>query len=80
MRASHLIILALALSGTGTTKAADRDPQPERKDAAESVGEGNAARWLEYYRRERGESWESKRECEDKSLPGDPGTPAPPAR
>jgi hypothetical protein len=32
------------------------NPQP-RKDAAEAVGEGNAARWLEYYRRERGEAW-----------------------
>jgi hypothetical protein len=26
-------------------------------DAAEQVGEGNAARWLEYYRRDRGQNW-----------------------
>jgi hypothetical protein len=32
-----------------------------KKDAAEAVGEGNAARWLDYYRRERGEQWESKK-------------------
>lgn len=32
-------------------------PQAERKDAAQAVGEGNAARWLEYYRRERGQDW-----------------------
>jgi hypothetical protein len=31
-----------------------------KKDAAESVGEGNAARWLEYYRRERGQHWDRK--------------------
>jgi hypothetical protein len=28
-----------------------------RKEAAEEVSEGNAARWLEYYRRERGHNW-----------------------
>ena len=31
-----------------------------KKDAAEEVGEGNAARWLEYYRRERGQQWDPK--------------------
>jgi hypothetical protein len=38
--------------------AAETDP-PElpRKDAAEAVGEGNTARWLDYYRRERGQGW-----------------------
>ena len=38
--------------------SAEKDPpEPPRKDAAEAVGEGNTARWLDYYRRERGEGW-----------------------
>ena len=32
-------------------------PELPRKDAAEAVGEGNTARWLDYYRRERGQGW-----------------------
>jgi hypothetical protein len=36
---------------------AEKEPSESRKDAAEAVGEGNAARWLDYYRRERGENW-----------------------
>jgi hypothetical protein len=38
--------------------SAEKDPpEPPRKDAAEAVGEGNAAHWLDYYRRERGQTW-----------------------
>jgi hypothetical protein len=38
--------------------SAEKDPpEPPRKDAAKAVGEGNTARWLDYYRRERGQSW-----------------------
>jgi hypothetical protein len=36
------------------------------KDAAQAVGEGNAARWLDYYRRERGQEWKLRDEIAGK--------------
>src|SRR4051794_30104076 len=44
-----------------------------KKDAAETVGEGNASRWLDFYRRERGEHWDSNPHTE---APGSPPSPA----
>jgi len=50
--------LAFALNALPSYAAgAEKEPSESRKDAAEAVGEGNAARWLDYYRRERGENW-----------------------
>jgi hypothetical protein len=57
--------LCLALSAA----AAD---EPPRKDAAESVGEGNASRWLDYYRRERGDNWDAKPAGESPAPPAQP--------
>jgi hypothetical protein len=57
--------------GAGLTAIAE-DP---KKDAAEAVGEGNASRWLDFYRRERGQQWESKPGNEAKDKPADPVAP-----
>ncbi len=46
--------------------------EPPKKDAAESVGEGNASRWLEYYRRERGDNWDAKPAGEPSVPPAPP--------
>ena len=56
--ARQLLIASFSalLLGAGLTVVAD-DP---KQDAAEAVGEGNASRWLDFYRRERGQQWESK--------------------
>ena len=54
--AMRFAALAASSALIAMTAGAAEETQP-RKDAAESVGEGNAARWLEYYRRERGEAW-----------------------
>lgn len=43
-----------------------------KKDAAESVGEGNASRWLEYYRRERGDNWDAKQAGESSTPAAQP--------
>jgi hypothetical protein len=61
-----------------------------RKDAAESVGEGNAARWLEYYRHERGQQWDANAPPRDVRAPAEisresrsppePGVPPQPAK
>ena len=59
------------LLGAGITAVAD-DP---KKDAAEEVGEGNASRWLDFYRRERGQQWEPKPGNEAKDKPADPVVP-----
>jgi hypothetical protein len=48
-----------------------------RKDAAEEVGEGNAARWLEYYRRERGQSWSRPPERDHDEHRAQPQQPSP---
>jgi len=63
--------LAFALSASLPCAAdAEKEPAESRKDAAEAVGEGNAARWLDYYRRERGENWKQPAgEEAQKSLP-----------
>lgn len=54
--AGCILIVALAAMICGPAAIA----QEPKKDAAEAVGEGNAARWLEYYRRERGQQWDAK--------------------
>ena len=59
------------LLGAGPTVLAE-DPKQE---AAEAVGEGNASRWLDFYRRERGQRWESKPGSEAKDKPADPVVP-----
>lgn len=54
------MVLRAALAGLVFTLipvALGAEPEPSRKDAAESVGEGNTSRWLDYYRRERGQDW-----------------------
>jgi hypothetical protein len=51
-----MLIVALATMICGPAAVAEEP----KKDAAEAVGEGNAARWLEYYRRERGQQWDAK--------------------
>jgi hypothetical protein len=56
MRRLFLIACAVLLC-EGCSIAMAEDP---KKDAAEEVGEGNAARWLDYYRRERGQQWDPK--------------------
>ena len=47
--ASVLVALSAGVQGA--------EPQPAPKDAAQAVGEGNTSRWLDYYRRERGQDW-----------------------
>ena len=51
--------MLIAILGMMICCAAALGEEP-KKDAAEAVGEGNAARWLEYYRRERGQQWDAK--------------------
>jgi hypothetical protein len=53
---ASLVLVVGALPARVASEEKD-PPEPARKDAAEAVGEGNAARWLDYYRRERGENW-----------------------
>ena len=74
LRCSVLVAaLAFALSASRPHAAsAEKEPPESRKDAAEAVGEGNAARWLDYYRRERGENWKEP-------AGEDPQKPSPPA-
>ena len=58
MKPGHRLLAATLLALVSLpAMGADQQPQGSRKDAAEAVGEGNTARWLEYYRRERGENW-----------------------
>jgi hypothetical protein len=52
-------IVLLRVSCAGSAEEAS-------KDAAQAVGEGNAARWLDYYRRERGQEWKSSDEIAGK--------------
>jgi hypothetical protein len=55
--------------------------EERKKDAAEAVGEGNAAGWLEYYRRERGQQWDAKPGVEGSGTkPADLPDPREPAR
>jgi hypothetical protein len=54
--------------------------EESKKDAAEAVGEGNAARWLDYYRRERGQQWDPKPGAEAAGKPADKSEPHAPAR
>jgi hypothetical protein len=63
--------LAFALSASLPFAAgAEKEPSESHKDAAEAVGEGNTARWFDYYRRERGENWKQPvGEEAQKSLP-----------
>jgi hypothetical protein len=49
-------ILAALATGPIAAAAADTPPkpsQPDRKDAAEKVQEGNVQQWIEYYQRTR---------------------------
>ncbi len=49
-----------------------------KKGAAEAIGEGNAARWLDYYRRERGQDWRAAGDGPSKPPDGtQPREPAP---
>ena len=52
-----ILVVALGASQLDAAEVEKKEPSEPRKDAAEAVGEGNAARWLDYYRRERGENW-----------------------
>jgi hypothetical protein len=52
-----ILVVALGTSRLDAGEVEKKEPSEPRKDAAEAVGEGNAARWLDYYRRERGENW-----------------------
>jgi hypothetical protein len=63
-------IFLLSISSTVFSEEAKRD-------AAEAIGEGNAARWLDYYRRERGQQWELGRDTPGK--PPDATQPREPA-
>jgi hypothetical protein len=72
--------VSLQVAGAGTDP-----PEPPRTEAAEAVGEGNAARCLDYYRRERGQTWtQPTNEGAQKpnSPEGEPNAPhpAPPPR
>ena len=74
----HLFFIACAvLLCEGCSIAMAEDP---KKDAAEEVGEGNAARWLEYYRRERGQQWDPKPESEGAGKSADAPEPREPAQ
>jgi hypothetical protein len=64
--------LVLAMSA-GSVQA---EQEPARKDAAEAVGEGNTSRWLDYYRRERGQDW-SAPPATEKQTPARAGNDAP---
>jgi hypothetical protein len=69
--------LAFALSASlPSATGAEKEPSESRKDAAEAVGEGNAARWLDYYRRERGENWKQPagEEAQKSPPPGERST------
>jgi len=62
-------ILLLSIPCAGSAEEAG-------KDAAQAVGEGNAARWLDYYRRERGENWKQPagEEAQKSPPPGERST------
>jgi hypothetical protein len=53
----------LSLSSSGLAEEA-------KKDAAEAIGEGNAVRWLDYYRRERGQDWHAGGDAPSKTPGG----------
>lgn len=57
MRIAVLAASLIAMLPIATFAATPQEKR-EPTDAAEKVGEGNAARWLEYYRRERGQNWQ----------------------
>ena len=67
--ATCVAILLLSIPCAGSAEEAG-------KDAAQAVGEGNAARWLDYYRRERGQEWklsdEGARKPPDATQPREP--------
>jgi hypothetical protein len=75
MRRLFLIAGALLLCEGCSIAVAEES----RKDAAQEVGEGNAARWLEYYRRERGQQWDPNPGTEGAAKPADAPQPREPA-
>lgn len=61
MTASNAVALALgtiSVAAGWIASSSTGEPEGKAKDAAEAVGEGNASRWLDFYRRERGQNWE----------------------
>jgi hypothetical protein len=69
----HAIIRSCAaLALTVSQLALAEEP---KKDAAETVGEGNASRWLDFYRRERGEHWDTTPRSEDPGATPEPAEP-----
>jgi len=67
-----LIICSAAIALNLSQIAFAEEP---KKDAAETVGEGNASRWLDFYRRERGEHWDSKPRSESPDRAKPPAEP-----
>ena len=72
----HLLFIACAVLLCESCSIAIADDP--KKDAAEAVGEGNAARWLDYYRRERGQQWDPKPGAEGAAKPADAPEPRDP--
>jgi hypothetical protein len=59
LNAVTLALATIAIGAGWIASSCAGEPESEAKDAAEAVGEGNASRWLDFYRRERGQSWEA---------------------
>jgi len=75
---SHALVAVLCVALAAGAALARDDQQPARTDAAEKVGEGNAQRWLEYYRRERGADWQKQEPATPGAAPTELPKPAPP--
>ena len=61
----RVVVASLLLAMSAGSVHAEQEPA--RKDAAEAVGEGNTSRWLDYYRRERGQDWSAPPAAETKT-------------
>jgi hypothetical protein len=79
MRILARIPLVASLALPPQVAGVEKEPPESRKDAAEAVGEGNAARWLDYYRRERGENWKQPAGDDAQKPAPEEGKSAPPA-
>jgi hypothetical protein len=53
-----LALGTIAIAAGWVASSPAGEPESKATDAAEAVGEGNASRWLDFYRRERGQNWE----------------------
>lgn len=55
--AMRLVFLPLLVALASAAARAGAEDTPPRRDAAETVKEGDVSQWLQHYQRERGEAW-----------------------